>query len=86
MPNETYSVIIRTWTTTQSIRVVVVVSYTLTAGLESNITLRPDEVEIEVRNTNQTETGVDSLDMMKYNVFKHISTSSYLIWMSLGLF
>jgi hypothetical protein len=50
MPNETYGLIVRAWTTTESLQVVVVVSYTFTTAPESNITLHPAEVEIEVRN------------------------------------
>ncbi|TEB24268.1 hypothetical protein FA13DRAFT_1324313 [Coprinellus micaceus] len=50
MPNETYGLIVRAWTTTKSLRVIVVVSYTFTTAPESNITLHPAEVEIEVRN------------------------------------
>jgi hypothetical protein len=51
MPNdEIYSLTLRAWTTEQTIRVVVVIDYTLTVGPEPNITLCPDKVEIEVRN------------------------------------
>jgi hypothetical protein len=50
MPNETYGLIVRAWTTTESLRVVVIVSYTFTTAPESNITLHPAEVEIKVRN------------------------------------
>jgi hypothetical protein len=50
MPNKTYGLIVRAWTTTESLRVIVIVSYTFTTAPESNITLHPAEVEIEVRN------------------------------------
>ncbi|TEB34426.1 hypothetical protein FA13DRAFT_1729075, partial [Coprinellus micaceus] len=50
MPNETYGLIVRAWTTTESLRVIVVVSYTFATTPESNITLHPAEVEIKVRN------------------------------------
>jgi hypothetical protein len=50
MPNETYGLQIRVVHNHETIRVVAVVSYTVTFGPESNITLHPDEVEIEVRN------------------------------------
>ena len=66
MPNETYGLIVRAWTTTESLRVIVVVSYTFTTTPESNITLHPAEVEIEVRNKVDIMFGRTSAVLLQF--------------------
>jgi hypothetical protein len=82
MPNETYGLQIRVVHNHETIRVIAVVSYTVTFGPESNITLHPDEVEIEVRNsmTNSLVSGGVKWILFKVATISLVFLSNSLTW------